>query len=244
MKTFLKLLLLAVMVAYLFAAFAWIVGGRDTTKCTGVNVVITDSVHAGFITSDEVLRLLNEAGLNPTGRIMDSISGQAIEDTLLRNSFIRMANCYKTPGGTVYIQVAQRLPILRVKANNGEDYYIDSEGVPMRPQNYTANLAIATGSISKDFAHRYLVHLARYLHNHKFANDLITQINVEEDGRIELIPRIGCEVIRIGRIDSVAITRQMGNLYAFYTKVLPTVGWTTYREVSLEFANQIICKKA
>lgn len=243
MKTFVKLLLLLAVVSYLVFAFTRLTGGGDTTKCTEVNVVITDSIHAGFIDADEVKRLLSKAGLDPMGREMDAVNGEAIEKALQKNSFIKLVRCYKTPGGRVNIHVAQRLPILRVKADNGDDYYVDAAGSPMMPEHYTADLAVATGHISKDYARRRLVHLARLLHDNSFANDLVTQINVGRDGRVAIVPRIGCEVISLGAIDSTAIAAQFNNLQAFYAKVLPTVGWNTYREVSLEFANQIVCKK-
>ncbi len=243
MKTLLKLLLIIAVAAYLVFAFTRIIRGGDDTKCVGLNVKIADSAHAGFITATEVRRLLDEKGLNPTGKKMEQVDGDTIEHTLLRNPFISMAKCYKSPSGEVNIQVAQRLPIMRIKADDGEDYYIDRSGHPMKSVGYTADVAVATGHISKEYARRRLVHLARFIHDHSFADDLVTQVSVGSDGCVALIPRIGCDVIRLGRLDSAAIHRQLGNLHAFYTKVLPTVGWNTYREISLEYANQIVCKK-
>lgn len=242
MKTALKLLLLLAMIAYL--VYAFVAPRRDSAVCTAVNVVIADSDHAGFIDTAEVVRQLNSANLNPVGRPMDSVNGKAIEEELLSNSFIKLAQCYKSSGGTVNVYVSQRLPILRVKADNGEDYYIDDKGDPMKPQNYKADLAIATGVISKDFAKKRLVHLARQLHDNDFANDLTTQIDVDANGNATIIPRLGCDAIRLGKIDSSAVATQLTNLHAFYSKVLPTVGWNKYREISLEYSGQIVCKKA
>ena len=113
----------------------------------------------------------------------------------------------------------------------------------MMPENYTADVAVATGRISKRYAAKNLVHLARYLHTNDFANDLVEQINVAPDGRVALIPRIGCQVIQMGKLDSLTLRTQMQNLRVFYDKVLPTVGWNTYREISLDFNNQIVCQK-
>ncbi len=125
MKTLLKLLLLVAVMAYLVFAFTRIVKGGDTTKCTAINVVMADSAQNGFITTDEVVSLLTEAKTNPVGKEMEQINSKQIEQTLLKNSFIDMVKCYKAPGGNVNIHVAQRLPILRVKAESGEDYYMD-----------------------------------------------------------------------------------------------------------------------
>ncbi len=243
MKTLFKLTLLLAIAVYLVFAFTRITRGGDTTRCTAVNVVVTDSTHAGFITADEVKRLLNNAGLYPMGLEMEQINGDSIERTLLKNSFIKLAKCYKTPGGRINIHIAQRLPVMRIKADNGEDYYVDTSGSPMMPENYTADLAVATGQITKAFAKDKLVHLARCLHNNTFANDLILQINVDNEQRVDLIPRMGCQVIRLGKMDTLGIRRQMANLQTFYSKVLPTVGLNTYREINMEYSNQIICKK-
>lgn len=242
MKTALKLLLLLAMIAYL--VYAFVTPRRDSAVCTAVNVVIADSQHAGFIDTAEVIRQLDRAQLNPVGRPMDSVNGKAIEEQLLHNSFIKLAQCYKSAGGTVNIYVSQRLPILRIKADNGEDYYIDDKGNPMKPEQYHADLAVATGTISKDYAKRHLVHLARELHDNDFADDLTTQIDIDAHGNATIIPRIGCDAIRLGKIDSTAVATQLTNLHAFYSKVLPTVGWNKYREISLEYSGQIVCKKA
>ncbi len=173
MKTLLNLLLLVGVGIYLVFTFTRIAGWSDTTKCTVLNVIIADSAHAGFITADEVKRLLVKSGQNPIGQEMDKINGEKIEETLLRNSFIKQAKCYKTPGGSVNVQIAQRLPILRIKDNKGNDYYIDNNGRIMQSQNYSADLPVATGEVGKAQLKNILLPLAQYAHDNAFANDLI-----------------------------------------------------------------------
>ena len=244
MKTFSKLLLLIALLAYLAFAFVRMTGGADRTRCTAVNVAIADSLHAGFITAAEVERLLVRAGIHPKGREMDSIDGRRIEKVLLRNSFIKSANCFKTPGGRVNILISQRLPVMRVKAANGEDYYLDEAGHVMMPEDYNADLVVATGDIDKKYAGKNLVHIARYLQDHEFWNDQIVQIDVEPRTRnITLVPRVGSQLIRFGKADSATVESKFRNLKTFYDKVMPTVGWDTYREINLEYARQIICKR-
>lgn len=243
MKTFLKLLLLVGAIVYLIFAFTHISGGSDTTRCTEVNIVISDSDHAGFITAEEVKRILCQKKIYPEGSVMDSINGDSIERTLLKNSFIKLAKCYKTAGGKVNIHVAQSLPVIRIKADNGDDYYLGTKGEIMQPQNYAADIAIATGNISRKYAQKELLPMAKYLHTHEFANDLVAQIYVDDKHHINLVPRIGCEIVRLGRPDSTQISTLFRNLQAFYTKVLPSVGWNTYHEISLEYSGQIIARK-
>ena len=243
MKTFLKLALLLALTVYLIFAFVRLAGGGDDTKCKAVDITIVDSTHAGFITTAEVRRLLSKAGLAPVGKRMEDIDGKRIEQVLVKNAFVKHVTCYKTPGGRVKIHLSQRLPLLRVMADNGEDYYLDAEGNAMKPEGYHADLIVATGRISRDYARRKLACLARQFHSNPFAADLVVQVGVAPDSTVTLVPRVGCRLIRYGKLDSLNMDRKFSNLKAFYAKVLPEVGWNTYREISLEYADQIICKK-
>ena len=65
MKTVLKLLLLLGLTVYLVFAFTRFNKPDETTVCKAVNVTIKDSSRAGFITADEVRRLLKTASSIP-----------------------------------------------------------------------------------------------------------------------------------------------------------------------------------
>lgn len=241
MKVFLKLLFLLGVVVYLVLAFTRFARSGDGTVCASVKVVVADSLNAGFVTQDEVCRILQDNKVYPVGRAMDSISGKVIESVLNKHSFIKEAVCYKAPEGRINILVKQRMPVMRILASNGEDYYIDEEGFAMRPDGYEANLAVATGHIDKAFARKYLVRLGRHLQADEFWNNQIEQINVTPEGNMEMIPRVGDHVLYIGR--PINLQRKLKNLRTFYEKVLPTVGWNKYSLINLEYENQVICKK-
>ena len=122
MKTFFKLLVLLGVVAYLFYVFADMSGKRDSTRCKEVNVIIVDSSYAGFINADEVVRILKKEKIYPVGQLMEEVNGDSLEKALEKNSFVSIVKCYKTPGGRVNINISQRLPILRIKADNMESF--------------------------------------------------------------------------------------------------------------------------
>jgi len=152
MKTAFKLILLLALLVYLCFAFTRFSNTGSDATCEGVHVIVADSTHAGFITADEVLKILDEAHIDPVGKPMKDIVSKAIEDTLLKNSFVREATCYKTPANKVNILVEQRLPLMRIMADNGDDYYLDENGFAMDAQGYAANLVVATGDFDRDFA--------------------------------------------------------------------------------------------
>lgn len=241
MKTLLKYILLLGLTAYLVFVFIKLPGFGTTDPCRSLKVTIVDSAHAGFITAEEVERLLRKSHAHPVGKPMDNIDSRALEQLLRRNPYIREATCYKTPGERVNLLISQRLPFLRIMAENGENYYIDEKGYTLDPMGYVADLVVATGNIDKQFTRQHLVKLGRFLRDHEFWERDIVQINVDAEREIDLVPRVGNQIIHIGRPDS--LERKFKNLRAFYEKVVPTVGWNKYTRINVEHTNQIICTK-
>ena len=242
MKTFLKILLLVAMAAYLVFSFFKLGNAENVAVCSELKVTMTDTLKKGFITPKEVERLLLEAGLHPVGKSMEAIDGLKIERLLQENPFVKGTTCYKMPGGKVNVIVAQRLPIMRIMPANSQCYYVDERGEAMQPLNYNADLVVATGNVDSAFVKEKLIYFGLYLKENDFWNDQITQINVLPDHHVDLVTRVGSNLlVHFGEADSIA--RKFNNLKAFYEKVLPEVGWNTYKEIDLEFTNQIVCKK-
>ncbi len=241
MKTLVKIVLLVALAVYLVFAFADFSRHGDNTVCSSVNYTIADSLHAGFITVEEADRLLRASGLYPVGRTLDQVDGLAIERALRRNSYIDSVSCYKSPNGVVNVLIEQRLPLLRVLADNGDDYYMDQKGNLMTPQGYVADLIVATGHIDRKYARSELLKLGRFLHADPFWNAQVEQIHVLPNRHLRLVPRVGGHTIEFGTADS--ISQKFRNLYTFYEKVLPQVGWNKYTEISVEHVTQIVGKK-
>lgn len=242
MKTLIKLLLLVGIIVYLVFAFANFTRHGDSTVCKHVNYVIADSQRAGFITADEADRLLRASGLYPVGKTLQNVDGVAIEKAFKRNSFIDSVSCYKAPNGTLNVLIQQRLPLMRVVADNGDNYYLDDKGNVMLPQSYSADLVVATGNVSRRYAQKQLIKLGRFLRDDDFWNNQIEQIYVMPDERIIMVPRVGSHTILFGNTDS--ISTKFRNLYTFYEKVLPEVGWNKYSQISVEHVSQIVGRKA
>ena len=80
-----------------------------------------------------------------------------------------------------------------------------------------------------------------YINNDSFWSAQIDQIFVDNDDEIDLIPRMGNNVIHLGTIEN--FDGKLRNLEAFYKKVLPEVGWNKYDHINLEFKDQIVCRK-
>jgi cell division protein FtsQ len=240
-KKVLLLLCLLGFFVYLILAITCFNKPDDTRLCRNVNLVIEDSVQAGFIDAKETMELLKREKVYPVGKKRAEINTRQIENTLLKNPFIKKADCYITSGGDVTIRLEQRLPVLRVMANNGEDYYLDNTGHIMSQSRYAAHLPVATGYITADYAERYLVDIAKMLKDDAFWDSQVEQINVLKNGDVELIPRVGDHVLSMG--SPKYMDGKLERMKEFYKDVMPQVGWNKYESINLEFDNQIICKK-
>ena len=209
--------------------------------CSEVKIDIQEGVVKGFLNPDEIKAQLQHAHLYPLGDPMEQVNSRKIEEKLLQNPFVESVQCYKTQSGRVHITLAQRLPVIRVKADNGDDYYVDTYGNIMPNTQYVSNLVIATGQISRPYAQKVLSRVGNFLIRNKLWFCQAEQINVLDDGTIEMIPRVGEHIVYLGQ--PTGLGRKFSRLEKFYKYGLPKAGWNKYSYISVEFDNQIICKK-
>lgn len=241
MKNFLKLIVGIGLFAYIVFAVAKWSGKEDGDTCQKVEIAIADSSRAAFITENDVRVLLDKKHLNPEGLPMNRINLMEIEAALKSHPFILEAQCYKTPNGTVHVNVSQRLPVLRIISVNGDNYFIDGHGKKLAHVSYPADVVVATGAITPTYARKYLSPIGKLLQDDDFWNSQIQQLNVLKDGTVEMVPRVGRHIIYLGA--PVKIDKKLARLKVFYRKVLCRVGWNKYSRIDLEFGNQIVCTK-
>ncbi|MCH5306962.1 MAG: cell division protein FtsQ/DivIB [Prevotella sp.] len=232
----------SLLAVYLFLAVTAFNRPDETSDvCKNVEIYIEESAVMGFLNKDEVKSLLLKTHLYPLGDPMNQVNVRKIEEALLQNPFIESAQCYKTQTGRVHINISQRFPIIRVKADNGDDYYVDNEGNIMPNTHFVSNLVVATGHIQRPYAQKVLTSIGRYLSQQPLWGNQIEQINVLSDGSIEMVPRVGDHVVYLGHPTN--LEHKLARLEKFYKYGLSKAGWNKYSYINMEFDNQIICKK-
>ncbi|MCR5077959.1 MAG: cell division protein FtsQ [Prevotella sp.] len=245
-----------VLAGYLvMAVTSWNNPDGSNQLCTKVNINISDANNAGFLTAEEIKHILEKDHLYPLNKKMQNINPRSIEEALNVGPFVKTAQCFKTKNGHVNISITQRMPIIRIKSQHGDDYYLDDNGGILPNSKYTSDLIIASGNISRHFAKFYIAPLAKTISTSHFWLNQIEQINVLPDHGIELVPRVGDHIIFIGylpanRYKSVRdreiyafATRKLSRLEKFYRYGLSQAGWNKYSYIDVQFDNQIICKK-
>lgn len=255
-KTIIFYVLDVILAFYLVMAItSWNTPDKKHRICTKVNINISDSNNSGFLSAEEIKAILEKDKLYPLNRQLSSIEPRKIEEALKVGPFVDTAQCYITENGHINIRISQRMPIIRIKNNKGEDYYLDDNGGILPNSKYTSDLIIATGDISKWFAHFAITPMAKAINKSEFWLNQIEQINVRLDRGIELVPRVGNHIIFIGylpiRRNKAAndkgidefVTKKLERTEKFYRYGLSQAGWNKYSYIDVEFDNQIICKR-
>ncbi len=236
------IVLILLLVAYLGMAVTAFNRKPARQVCRDVMLVIKDSAHNRFVTQAELKSILTRKKLYPVDKEMTQISTKAIERELQKHPLVDRVECYKTPNGKICVEMAQRIPVIRIMSANGESYYIDNKGQVMPASaKCNAHLAVATGEIEKSFAARELYRIGLFLQNHAFWSAQIEQIHVLPGENIEFVPRVGDHIVYLGK--SAHFEKKLERLKTFYEKVLNQVGWNKYSRINMEFGNQIVCTK-
>ena len=251
-----KKILLLLGLAYLAVIPVWLSYATSQMRCEGINIVISDSSDYNLVTKRDILNLIS-GNTRISGEVLKDIPVTVIEKTITGLPELKTAEVYTTVDGRLNIYADQRNPLFRLMTGGG-DYFIDDEGFVIRRRKlYTPRLHIVSGNIRvtrqmldgvsvldtlvKNSILKDVITLVTYIRSDRFWSAQIDQIYVDDNDEIDLIPRLGNNLIHLGSIEN--LEGKLYNLEAFYKEVLPEVGWNYYSMINLEYRDQIVCKK-
>ena len=228
---------------------------REATHLVSVEPVVAPlEGNANLVEPEELLELLSASFTKPLDQLrLQDVDIERVEEVLEAQAFVGDAEAYIDAGLVLHISVRQRVPLLRVIANNGQNYYLDLDGVRLPlSKNYTVRVPVVTGDVvpwSDDFLEQpdhpltQLYDLGWQLRRDPFLSALVEQIGVGEKGELTLAPKVGDQIIHLGRYDRVATTERLDRLKIFYREGLPYEGWRKYRSFDLRYADQVVATK-
>jgi cell division protein FtsQ len=76
-----------------------------------------------------------------------------------------------------------------------------------------------------------------------FLGALVEQVYLNNKGEMVLAPKVGDQIILLGRYDPKRVDRQLRRLKDFYREGLPYRGWRAYRSFDLRYEDQVVAKK-
>ena len=235
------IVVLTLLIGYLTFVMIWLVPSRKDVLCQGVKVVVTDAKSNQFISEKDIVDFLKHKNIYPIGKTFNEISLRDMEHQLLTHASLRNAVCYQTSNGTLLVKVTQRVPVFRVMSGTSS-YYVDKERKTMPTVlRQTAYVPIVTGSVKTQFATGELFDLITYIQSDNFLRSQISQIHVYPNDEIELIPRVGSQVIYLGSLENYK--SKLNKLLVFYDKAIAKVGWETYSRIDLQYRDQVVCTR-
>lgn len=233
------------MVAYITYAMTSMSSSDPYEVCADIVLKIEENPKANFVNKAIIEEMLKNARLYPKGKLMKDVDTRQIENTLKSNNFIKTVQCYKTSNAKLCIEISQRTPVMYILPDNSNGYFIDEDGKIIPNTSYSSNLIVATGDIDSNYATSKLAQLGQFIQDDEFWDNQLEQIHVTLDNEhkrvIELVPRIGQQIIYLGSVDNYE--SKLHRLKTFYDKAMSTVGWNKYKKINLEYNNQIICTK-
>jgi cell division protein FtsQ len=252
----------------LVAGFGTLVGftnnKHNLVKCMHYAINIDYGTADVMVTKDDIYNVVKQTGHLLKGEPVRYINAERIERGLKQQPYVANANVFVAIDGKVIIDVKQRQPVLRIFNQNGESYYLDALGhlLPLNPA-FSARVIIANGYIDEPYSKsanylmdsvrikdsvefhgviNHLLTLALFIQKDKFLKALIEQVYVERNGEMELVPRLGNQIILFGDADN--INEKFERLKIFYLLGLSRTGWNKYHVINIKFKNQVIGTKS
>ena len=238
--------------------FAILQSNYKNTICTGINVIVLDSTEGKYVTQSTILDYIyKNIEIEISGNKFKNFDLAVIEKKLKNDYFIKEVNVYRTKDGLVEIKIKQKKPLSRIYNDEGEDFYIDTDGhfLPTS-KNYASYVPIFNGNIPKidsiydknindecidTSIYKQIFKLSNELTENEFTRSMIDQIYVTAENEFIMIPKVGDFKIIFGTNEHTKI--KFRNLKVFYTEASPKVGWDKYSAINLKYINQIVCTK-
>ncbi len=211
------------------------------TVCQDAIVIFNVDSSRQFISQDAILEYMLQNKFRYQGVPVNQMNLILAEEILLRQPFIESVDCYMDLRGVLVINLEQRKPILRVYPKYGPPYYLDVEGraFPLSLL-FSSDVIVASGNITPDMNNK-LYTMAATVHQSSFWEHFIEHIFVEDNGDLVFTTQISGHQVVLG--DTERLKGKLGKLESFYKQALMNMGWDQFREINLEYKDQVICRK-
>lgn len=226
--------------------------------CKEVEIKVLDSMECSFVDKNEVLQLIYKVMPDIQGYKLDTVNIAIIDNALKNHPFIRTSSIYKTIDGKLKIELTQRKPLFRVENIKNQVFYVDEDFCIFPTSTESSQYVMMTSGYIRevfDFNQKpfyrlnktdyptlwNLFCLARLIRYDSFWRNMIQQIYVTNQKEFELVPIVGNQILQLGSIEDY--DKKMFYLKEFYKKGIKKLNWNQYKEISVKYDNQIVCRR-
>ena len=170
----------------------------------------------------------------------DSISITKIEDELDKNTFVEKSQVYTMVGHKLFVNVKQKEPVARIITNDSVFYLDKNSNFMSLSKLHSADVPIIFG-FNQFSDLDYLTKISLMIRDDKFLNQNITQIIINDNQEINLKLSGLNTFIELGHNNK--LEKKIQNLKAFYNRAVRKNDIEKYKEVNLQFENQVVAVK-
>ena len=170
----------------------------------------------------------------------DSISITKIEDKLDKNTFVEKSQVYTMVGHKLFVNVKQKEPVARVITYDSIFYLDKNSNFMSLSKLHSADVPIIFG-FNQFSDLDYLTKVSLMIRDDKFLNQNITQIIINDNQQINLKLSGLNTYIELGHNNK--LEKKIQNLKAFYNRAVRKNDMEKYKEVNLQFENQVVAVK-
>lgn len=263
MKKWLKISLWSLFAIALIVTIVFVKKTMDQKLLPAPEISIHADAENAFLTKHELQDRLLRSGLLFEGQKREELDVEKVENFIASISQVKSVEVFQFIDGSWKIDVEMRAPIARIFNKFGETFYLDKEGNTMdispihtsrslivsgeikdRKSSIPVNEIINNDSLISIRKLDDIYRISSYVCNDPLFHSLIGQVHLAKNGDFVLIPLVGDQEIIFGSAYSdQEVEEKFRKLKIFYKEAMPYEGWDTYREISLKFDGQIVCKK-
>ncbi|MDH3651266.1 MAG: hypothetical protein OEQ53_16385 [Saprospiraceae bacterium] len=229
------------------------IGAVDKQHQASIQDVEYDLVHLtdgnDLITVDEIReKILSTFEFDLIGLEIEYLDIRYVERVLEEEAFIVDAEAYLDRHDVLHIDLKQRTPVLRVMDIQGNNYYLDAEGVKLPlSKNFTARVPVVTGipMTYEDFESgktplHDVYRLIQYVRGDPFLCAWLEEVHVQREHEMLLIGNVGKFPVVFG--DGQDIEEKFEKLKIFFQKGQGEIDWNNLQSIDLRFAAQVVAK--
>ncbi len=237
MKRYLNGILLILAILLVGGLFGFTQKRNSSRYLKDVSIQFMDE-NEPFITRSAVNKLLIQNYDSLTGITKEKVVLKEMESRLTENPMIREAQVFMDVDGAIGVQIQQRNPIGRIAGS--PQFYLDADGEAMPLSSvYAARVPLVTGA-GQQFL-KAITPVLLDIENDPFLKSSVVGIDVSSKGTMVLLLRDYEGRIYFGT--AVSRAKKFQNLKAFYKKAKEKKVLHGYKDIHLEYGNQVVATK-
>lgn len=220
-------------------------GDYKEDLCNSVVVKIEQPEDMPLISESNVLQWTSPKKL--VGERLDKIELSNIEQRIRELPQVKNCEMHIDLRGILTIEVEPYLPVARVLVDGAPDFYVSEDGTFFpTSKNYTARVILLSGEYftnktsMKGNKYVNLVSFLKYVDADAFWKAQLTQVTIDNQENMRIVPLLGEHIISFGTPNEVEA--KLRRLKVFYKQIYPVKKWDNFSEVSVAYANQVVCK--